>query len=199
MKQQINLFQSAALEPRVMLSAPTMLGVLLGAVALLTIASLAFLAQANRLNDELGRIEQHQAEASRRLDEIQNQYPPRQESQLLKQQLARLTVEREAQRPLAALLQAGLEEPGGFSGHLEGLAGQSLAGVWLRRIELAGGGRQVSLAGSALNPELVPRLVGRLSEEPVFGGLEFSRFEIERSEQRPDAVDFLLSNQEVSR
>ncbi len=199
MKQQINLYQSSVLEKRVMLSAPTLFGLLAGAVLVLMVVYLAFLGQVNRLNDELAQIERHQAQASQRLAEIQQQYPPRQESQLLKQQLARLTAERDARRPLVALLEAGLGEAGGFSAQVEGLAIQSLPGVWLRRIEIAAGGGQVTLAGSSLDPELVPRLVGRLAGEPVFSGLEFSRFELERTEQRPEAIDFLLSTEKVSR
>ena len=77
----------------------------------------------------------------------------------------------------------------GYSEPLRALARVSVDGVWLTRIQFAKG--ELSLAGRAARPELVPAYLERLRAEQALRAREFGRLEVSRG--KGDGVDFALS------
>jgi len=70
-------------------------------------------------------------------------------------------------------------------------------GLWLRSIAVGKGGAALLLEGSALDAQLVPKLVQALGQESPFAGRAFERLLIERPESRPRRVDFRLRAGEI--
>lgn len=84
----------------------------------------------------------------------------------------------------------------GFAGHLEGLARQTMNGMWFTDVQLSAGGRQMALAGQARKPEYVPQYLQRLSEESVFKGQHFRVFRMNVDPESP-AMRFEIRAQEA--
>ncbi len=193
MNQQINLYQPQLWEKKPPLPGSTIL--LVGVLALLLILLLSALTSWRQggLESDLALLEARQKEAIDRIAEAQSKYPPRQKDPALEAQLATLTGERNALIPLFDLLATGkLGNTRGFSPLLAGLARQGEKELWLRRVTLEIGGEQLVLEGSALRPEIVPRYLQQLSREEAFSGREFSSLKMNRPEEHPGRVDFLL-------
>lgn len=107
----------------------------------------------------------------------------------------RLREELAAKRALLDYLSNGPFGAGaGFSGVLDGLAQQVVEGVWLTRLELAGGGARMRIEGHALDPQHVPALIGALGEAPAFAGRNFRRLAIERPEEDDWRLNFVLAS-----
>jgi len=86
------------------------------------------------------------------------------------------------QSTMKSITEEGAANDAGFSPFLEGMARQHFEGLWLTAIELVQGGDRMGLKGFAGAPELVPRYIGKLSNERVFAGTEFDVFSLERTD-----------------
>ena len=90
--------------------------------------------------------------------------------------------------------------PEGYSGVLRALSRLSMDGVWLTRIQFGVAKGELSIAGRATRPELVPAYLARLRLEEALRAREFSRLEILRnaaggkSEAGQPFVEFTLSS-----
>jgi hypothetical protein len=93
-------------------------------------------------------------------------------------------------RLLEELDPAGADLGEGFSEHLQGLARQSVDGLWLTNILLQEGGLYLSLSGRATSPELVPRFLKNLAEEPIYQGHSFRIFKINSPDDGGKILDF---------
>ena len=91
-----------------------------------------------------------------------------------------------------ALTQRRLGNTTGFSAYLEGLARHVEDGLWLSSIDIDDGGGAVSLAGTTVDPKLVPAYLQRLSQEAAFSGTDFNSFEMRRQDKQPGRVDFVI-------
>ena len=81
----------------------------------------------------------------------------------------------------------------GFSGHLAALGRRHPQGLWLDRIRISDGGRQLMLRGLALDAELIPKFLGDLQLEPVLSGTSFSTFALSSDEERAGPLRFALA------
>lgn len=81
----------------------------------------------------------------------------------------------------------------GFSGHLAALGRRHPEGLWLERIRISDGGRQLLLRGLALDAGLIPKFLGDLQLEPVLAGTTFSTFALSSDEERPAPLRFALA------
>jgi len=116
--------------------------------------------------------------------------------------IAELEARRQAAEQLLA--QAGLSRSSGaYAEPLRALARQRLEGVWLTSVTLSGESGELSLAGRALRPELVPRYIDRLTRDPAMHGRRFATITIERDAPAkqaegaappPESVAFRLSS-----
>lgn len=69
-----------------------------------------------------------------------------------------------------------------FSVYLEGLARQTVDGLWLTTIDLGRSASNIRLTGETRAGERVPEYLQRLSNEPAFSGSEFHSFALDRGE-----------------
>jgi len=149
--------------------------------------------RADQLRDSQTAFEARQTEAMARIDALRRRHPPRSPDAQLARRITRLTEERQACLALLDHLthrRAGNAQ--GFSRHLEGLAREDLAEIWLRRIHLSDGGRNLELEGSTTRAGKVPLYLQRLARQQGLAGREFDHLQLSRSEDRPGAIDFLL-------
>jgi hypothetical protein len=193
MNQQINLYQPALFERQVPLSARTMAVVLAVVLALGLVAGAVGLWRLSALKADLARLQERQENAVEQIAECQRRYPPRAADPALVRKVERLLGDRQARLALLELLTHG--RPGnslGFSRHLEGLARENLATVWLRRIRLSDGGDRLLLEGSTTSAADVPLYLQRLTRQQDYAGREFEHLQLSRSEEHPQIIDFLL-------
>lgn len=69
----------------------------------------------------------------------------------------------------------------GFTKHFEGLARQSINGLWITRAHFIEGGTILDIQGKSRAPELVPKYLQGLSSESAFKGSEFNDFVIQKN------------------
>jgi hypothetical protein len=162
-------------------------------LAVLALATGLVAWQVDRSETRLAELKLRQADLERQIITLEQQFPVQEKSPLLEAEVVQLTLARDARTPLLEAVgatAAGGQE--GFSPYLEGLARQNPQGVWLRLIRIGEGGRALRLAGSALQPDLAPRFLQRLSAEPVFAGLAFERLHLSRPPTATGHIDFLV-------
>jgi hypothetical protein len=88
-------------------------------------------------------------------------------------------------RALELLREGGAGQLSGFSARLSALARRPVEGLWLDHVVLSGLNGAMSVAGSALDPDLIPRYLHGLAAEPALQGVRFDDFAIERPDSRP--------------
>jgi hypothetical protein len=81
----------------------------------------------------------------------------------------------------------------GFSEHLAALGRRHPQGLWLERIRIGDGGRDVLLRGLALDADLIPRFLTGLREEPVLAGTAFATFALAADDARRGPLQFALA------
>jgi hypothetical protein len=87
----------------------------------------------------------------------------------------------------------------GYAPVLRALAGLSMEGVWLTRVQFSDENGEASIIGRALRPGLVPIYLERLRSEERLRGQQFASLEITR-QTTPSAaslVEFVLSTKDV--
>jgi hypothetical protein len=72
----------------------------------------------------------------------------------------------------------------GFSEYMRVFARQSLPGVWLTGFDIAAGGDDLTIAGRALSPDLVPAYLQRLNREAPTQGRQFASISINQASAR---------------
>jgi len=86
---------------------------------------------------------------------------------------------------VAALRTEGANAHRGHARFLQALARQSIDGLWLTEVTVAGDGSDLALRGRTLDPELVADYLRRLGREDALRGLAFNQLVF----QRPAATD----------
>jgi hypothetical protein len=200
--QQINLYNPAFEAQRSLLS---FRGVLTGWIIVLVLVATITSFQALRLRS----IEQQEAELARQVVAAQAEtqrlakaMAVRSRDPKINEQVARLEAEvRARQEVMDVLGSGGLGDTKGFSDQLTAFARQSFDGVWLTGLDIAAAGREVSVAGRALQAAYVPGYLKRLNGENAMQGHPFSELVIQepvsdpaaKSGVRPNYVEFRLT------
>lgn len=85
----------------------------------------------------------------------------------------------------------------GYSVYFMALADNRINGLWLTKIEIKSAENKVNLAGKAINPALLPQLLGKLQEASAFEGMAFSGFKMHPLKETisgyPSAMGFELT------
>jgi hypothetical protein len=179
MRQQINLYQAAFHEPRTRLSAHTAAAV----VGIVCVALLLWRVYGGRqitqlVNDVQGARAQLQRQSQFAATTGAQRAARGNPSSLQAQAKQLATQVRERQRALEFLQSGAAGAAGGFADRLEALARRHVDGVWLDHIELGSASGVSSLAGHALDANLVPRYFQALAGEPALRGARFDEFRI---------------------
>jgi hypothetical protein len=85
---------------------------------------------------------------------------------------------------LALLAKESLQTPAGFSTRLRAFGARHIDGIWLDRLTLGATVESVSLSGSTLSPDVVPRYLRSLASDPALKGGQIDEFVIEKSPGR---------------
>ncbi len=183
MSQQINLYQPIFRKEEKKFSTVAMLQSV-GLVAIGVMALYAFTWwQTGALRDELKRVEQNHAAASKRLADASEKFGPHKGPSALDSEISRLEGEIVAKQQIQEILQRGIfSNTSGFSDYLASFARQRIPGVWLTGFDITGAAEQMSLSGRTTDPELVPRYMQKLSLEKRLSGIEFRTFQMNRPE-----------------
>lgn len=192
MSQQINLYQPIFRKEEKKFSTVAMIQSV-GLVAIGVLALYAFTWwQSETLKNELRRIEQSHAAASKRLADAGQKFGPRTGVTSIDAEIARLENELAAKQQVREILKRGIfSNTRGFSDYFASFARQRIPGVWLTGFDITGAGEEMSLAGRTVNPELVPRYLQKLSSEKTLAGIEFRAFQMSRpgpDTKGPDAM-----------
>jgi cell division protein FtsL len=171
MSQQINLFNPQFQPQKKLFTVGGMaaaLGVLvLGLVATGVYAKVRVL----RLQTEVAQGEQRMQKAQKRLEEATAEFAPRTKDARIEAELAEAQNERDALRRVADVIERGdLGNTQGYAEYFRALARQSVSGVWLTGVTIAGAGAEIGVRGRALDPALVPGYLTRLRNERVLQG-----------------------------
>lgn len=99
----------------------------------------------------------------------------------LQARIASLTSDLAVRSRALELLRGGTAgQVGGFSARLAALARRPLQGLWIDHVVLSGMTESMSVGGSALDPDLVPRYLRGLADEQALAGARFDELVIER-------------------
>ncbi len=179
MSQQINLFNPQLLRQKQYFSVLTMLQ----ALALILLGSALFYAyavyQVQLLTQQSEEAAKRYAAEQARLARYAENFSPQQSQQLLEGELKKLEAQAVVQRELIATLKSGaIGNTSGYSEYMRAFARQTISGLWLTGFSINGDAVQMSMNGGALNPELVPGYIKRLSQEKVMRGKEFAALQM---------------------
>jgi hypothetical protein len=177
--QQINLYNPAFEKQKKLFTANAMLvslGVLLcGALALAAYGRHAVRALDAEVTAGAARLEQKKQRQASALVE----FAPRRSDARVAAALVAADAEQAGLREVLSLLQDGsLGNTAGYSAYFKALARQSSASLWLTGVMLDGAGAQMGLQGRALQAQLVPAYITRLTHEPVLRGKTFGSLQI---------------------
>ena len=181
MSQQINLFNPQLLRQKKYFSMLAMMQ----ALALMMLGSALFYAYALYQVQQLAALSEETnrryAAAQERLARNSAEFSPQQAKQLLEDELKKNEGRAAAQRELINKLKSGdIGNTRGYSEYMRAFARQTLHGLWLTGFEITGDAVQMSMRGGALNPELVPGYIKRLSQEEVMRGKEFAALQMQQ-------------------
>lgn len=182
MSQQINLFNPAFLPQKKILSAPMMGAALLVLVAGIAGLNVVLRAQTARMQAEadLGATELARKQA--RLASVNAEFAPRKKTAEIDAEIAQADARLAGLRHVSGVLQRGeLGSTDGFSGYFQAFARQSVPGLWLTSITIAG--QDIGIQGRTLDPALVPGYISRLTQEPLLQGKSFASLQIKQAEQ----------------
>lgn len=185
MSQQINLFNPIFLKQKKIFTAVHMaqtLGLVAAGALLLAVFGAVKTAQLEK-HATAGMAAVTAAEA--RLAQVTKDFPPKQKNKDIETELVRMQVELKAMREVRSVLERGeLGNTAGYSEYWRAFARQGVTGVWLTSVSVVGPGKEIGLEGRALQPELLPGYIQRLTREGILQGKTFGSLEI----SRPGAV-----------
>lgn len=190
--QQINLYQSSIRSPRQVLTVPQ-----LGVAAMVLIGVLAVTSGLqwwwlHRSEQQVNTAKQEQTQLMQEIEQLSKQLALSSNDSELKKTLGSKETElQDKQYVLQALTGKHFGNSQGFAEQFTGLARQHLDGIWLTGLYIHAGGEKLNLQGSTYEPELVPRYLQRLAQEPSFQGIEFKTFLMQRADKSTQ-IDFDL-------
>ena len=195
MKQQINLYQDALIEKKVVLHAGVMFKTLIGCILILLMTSFFLTWQQGKTDSEISRLTQERAVVVANLQVLKQQHPSRQKNILLTQSLKQKQADLAGRKPLIAYLENfNLSQTAGFSSVVKGLAKYPQKGVWLTGIRLNNVEKKVLLAGSAIQPDLIPTYLQHLGDKKVLKNQTFASLKVTHIKETPRQVDFRLES-----
>jgi MSHA biogenesis protein MshI len=195
MQQQINLYQPPLKRAPQALTLKHV-GLAAAAVALLLILiSTGQYWHGRTVHARLAKLNKQQGALSQTVKQLQKTLAQRQPDPALQAQLARLDSQlQHKQRVLTQIKGRDFGNSEGFARVFVGLARQRLDGLWLTGLNISQGGQALDLRGSALDPQLLPRYLQRLGQEPGLQGINFETFLMQRPAQGGNHIDFDLKS-----
>jgi hypothetical protein len=197
LSQQVNLFQSEFhVRGDLMCAKNVQIGLAVTLSLLILISAFDFIKERSQSNYLL-ELQSQQTELEIVLQNAKQIAPSMVIDNRLKQRVA--TYQHDVamkQQVLDALSGQSFGNTSGFSAFFKSLANQNVTGLWLTKLNISSGGKDIGISGSAFQPELVPDFLTGLSAETIFQGTNFQTFRVIR-EDNPVRVDFYVDTQFV--
>jgi hypothetical protein len=180
--QEVNLYQPVSKGVRGALSASSTLTILMLVSA--TLSGLWGFAywQVGRL-DMAAQLVRNQQQAQAALTAAQGPQLAGLSDEQLDAFLVRLGEEVDSKTRALAMLTSESQQQG-FSARLRAFGARHIDGIWLDRLTLGSTVESVSLSGSTLSPDVVPRYLRSLASDPALKGGQIDEFVIEKSPGR---------------
>lgn len=183
-RQQINLYQPAVQPSGGPFAAHSALLVSGLAVSWLLAVWAYGLWRVARLERAMHSLEQQQHRDDATLIALNSARAADAPPEQMQARVAMLTAELAVRTRTLELLRSGTAgQIGGFSTRLAALAHRPMPGLWIDHVVLSGMTDSMTVGGTALEPDLVPRYLRGLAEESALAGARFDELVIER----PDA------------
>jgi Tfp pilus assembly protein PilN len=184
--QQINLFNPLFRKPRPAFAMSHVVWVTAAVLAVLLPYYLYLVVHGDSLARQSRELARRIETGTAELGQINRELAQRVKNQALEQEIARTEARVRSRREAMAVLERGeLGDTAGFSGYLQAYARQIPEGVWLTGFYIAGAGKEMSLDGGTVRPELVPQYLQRLNREAVMQGRTFATLEL----RQPKALE----------
>jgi len=196
-RQQVNLYQPIFRKQKKVFSAVAMLQIT--GFFIVVLSGIYFYGglKIKPFHDELDRSNVQFEKLTGQIEVISRNLSTQSGSRIIASELQRATDELERINMIRTALASGaIGNSQGFSGYLEALAESHVNGAWLTAINISEGGKQLTINGVSIDPELVPVYIKRLSEAPVFDNSNFNTVELKRSGTEPDRVLFVVATGE---
>lgn len=192
LSQQINLLDARLRREKRHFAARTMV-LAMAAVLALSLAIQQLYAFQNRaLERALAQTDARVAQSREQVVRFAREYTAKGASAALNDEVVRLESELRLQQGMLGALQTGAGDGAGFSPYLAALARQTMNGVWLTGVGIGSSPAPASvvLTGRALDGDLVPAYIRRLSREETFAGRSVS--ELRLSAKPENTLEFSL-------
>lgn len=190
MRQQINLYQPIFIEESKTLSATTAAAALV--VVVVALAGFSLFAHRNvaKLAHEVESLRQQQTQHEALMAQLGDMEATQAPLEEIEARVKRLSIAvTDRTRALKILQSGGAGRTSGFASRLEALARRHVDGVWIDHMVLSGTNGSMTLAGAALDANIVPVYLQSLGQESVLAGTRFDEFVIERPGSKPDDED----------
>lgn len=195
MSQQINLFNPDFLQKKKIFTATTMaasLGVLVLGLCAVGVAAKVRLAS---LQTEATQGAAQLEKTQKRLASVSAEFIPRKEDPRLAEELAQARSELLGLKEVASVIEGGeLGNTGGYAEYFRALARQSVDGLWLTGVSIAGAGLDIGVRGRAMDAALVPGYLGRLRNERIMQGKPVGSLRIGEAAAPAPYVEFSLQS-----
>jgi hypothetical protein len=179
MSQQINLYNPSFEKQTTLFSAKvighSMLILLVGAAALGVFAiRQTSMMEADEKKFAL-RAKEREAYHDRMVAELQ----PRTRNAAIEAELAAAEAELNQLRGVSGMLTRGdMGNTKGYADYFRAFSRQNVQGLWLTGATIVGAGKEIEVKGRALQSDLVPGFIGRLTQEPSMKGKSFDLLDI---------------------
>ncbi len=189
MSQQINLFNPAFLKQKKYFSVLATLQ----ALGLIVLGSVLFYGYAvyqgklltQQSDQTAGRYTAETAKLARYTAEFSSQ----QFGLSLEDELKQAEAQVAAQQALIETLKTGvIGNTTGYSEYMRAFARQAVQGLWLTGFSITGDAAQMSMSGAALDPQLVPAYIQKLSQEKVMRGKSFAGLQMQQPKEKDGKV-----------
>jgi len=180
MIQQVNLYQPVWRAPVLLTARSAGVAMLTIVVALLGMWGFAWW-QLHGMRSE-AEVARMQGEARRRLEAVRMADLDSLSPEELEQKITALDASVAVKTRAIQTLDTEAASSADFSERLAALSRRHVDGVWLEHLTLGSSRDSMSLTGAALAPDLVPRYLQSLADDPALSGGEIDNFVIDRPE-----------------
>lgn len=181
MRQQINLHQPIFRRERKSFAAMTVVSTL-GLAALALTAFSGYTARSiDRLQREVAQLTEQQAQQQAQLLKVGELHARAARRSDVEARVKSLTTTLSERAQALQVLQSGAAgQTSGFAARMEALARRHVDGLWIDGLAMSGTHSAMSISGSSVDADIVPKYLRSLSSEAVLNGTRFDDFVIER-------------------
>ncbi len=194
MNQQINLYQPIFRRQKKVFSAVAMLQIC--ALFLVVFAAIYLYGHTKLepLREQYDRMGVDLVSLNTQIAKLENQQATESNSKLLENEIVRLTNELQKRQEIQGMLSTQtLGNTQGLSAYMTAFARQHVQGMWLTKITVANGGKNLGLQGKTQSSELLPVYLGKLAGEEVLNGISFNIMQLSRPDEPTNALEFNVS------